>query len=125
MKTKDFSLFLQGSVFSPFCFPLQTSISLHSLASLFNKHMASYFPGSPVVKISPPSARGVGSIPAWGDKILYAPQAKKKQNKNQKQYYNKFNKDFKRDPHPKNLLKKKKKTGRISPNPFHLPDAKS
>ena len=62
-------------------FPLQTSISLHSLASLFNKHMASYFPGSPVVKISPPSARGVGSIPAWGDKILYAPQAKKTKQK--------------------------------------------
>ena len=81
MKTKDFSLFLQGSVFSPFCFPLQTSISLHSLASLFNKHMASYFPGSPVVKISPPNARGIGSIPAWGDKILYAPQAKKNKTK--------------------------------------------
>ena len=59
------------------------------------------FPGGPVVKTSPSNA-GVGSlIPGQGDKIPHA-SGPKNQNIKQKQYCNKFNKDFKNDPHKKN-----------------------
>ena len=53
------------------------------------------FPGRPVVKTSPSSAGGSGSIPGRGAKILRATPGKN-QNINQKQYCNKFNKDFKK-----------------------------
>ena len=56
------------------------------------------FPGCPVVKISPSNARGVGSIPGWGAKIPCALWSKN-QNIKQKQYCNKFNKDFKSGPY--------------------------
>ena len=51
-----------------------------------------------MVKTSPSNVGGVGSIPGWGVKIPHAlgsetPNIKKK-NKKQKQYCNKFNKDF-------------------------------
>ena len=49
---------------------------------------------------------GAGSIPVGGAKIPHALWPKKKDIK-QKQYYNKFNKDFKNGPHPKNLFKTK------------------
>ena len=64
------------------------------------------FLGSPVVKISPSNARDEGSIPGWGAKIPHASRPKN-QNIKQKQYCNKFNKDFENDPHQKNLRKKK------------------
>ena len=68
------------------------------------------FPGGPVVKTSPSNARGVGSIPGQGAKIPHASWPKH-QNIKQKQYCNKFNKDFKNGPHPppKKILKKKKR----------------
>ena len=52
-----------------------------------------------------PMQGGAGSIPGWGAKI---PQASgpKNQNIKQKQYGNKFNKDFKNGPPQKNLKKK-------------------
>ena len=53
------------------------------------------FPGSPVVKTSPSNAGGVGSIPGRGAKIPHASWPKT-QNLKQKQYCNKFNKDFKK-----------------------------
>ena len=56
------------------------------------------FPGSPVVKTSPSNAGGVGSIPGQGAKIPHALWPKN-QNIKQKQYCNKFNKDFKNGPH--------------------------
>ena len=46
-----------------------------------------------MVKASTSSAEGVGSIPGWGAKISYA-LGPKNQNIKQKQYSNKFNKDF-------------------------------
>ena len=56
------------------------------------------FPGGPVVKTLPSSASGEGLIPGWGVKIPHALGSKtpniKKKNKKQKQYCNKFNKDF-------------------------------
>ena len=55
-------------------------------------------PGGPVVKTLPSHAGGVGSRPGWGAKIAYASQPKN-QNLKQKQYCNKFNKDFKNGPH--------------------------
>ena len=51
------------------------------------------FPGSPVVKTLPANAGGMGSIPGWGAKIPHA-LGPKNQNTKQKQYCNKFNKDF-------------------------------
>ena len=48
--------------------------------------------------ISPSNAEAMGSIPEWGAKIPHASQPKN-QNIKQKQYHNKFNKDFKNGPH--------------------------
>ena len=52
------------------------------------------FPGSPVVKISPANAGSGDLIPGWGAKIPHALWPKK-QNIKQKQYCNKFSRDFK------------------------------
>ena len=46
-----------------------------------------------MVKTSPSNVGGAGSIPGQGAKIPHAPQPK---NIKQKQYCNKFNKDFKK-----------------------------
>ena len=51
------------------------------------------FPGGPVVKTLPSNAGGAGSNPHQGTKIPHALWTKK-QNIKQKQYCNKFNKDF-------------------------------
>ena len=66
------------------------------------------FPGGPVVETVPSSAGGAASIPGQGAKIPHALWPKI-QNIKQKQYCNKFNKDFKNDPHQKKNLKKIKK----------------
>ena len=55
--------------------------------------MGGYFPRGPVVKTLPSNIRGVGSIPGQGAKIPDASQLRN-QNMKQKQYCNKFNKDF-------------------------------
>ena len=55
-----------------------------------------------MVKILPSNAGGAGSIPGKGAKISHASQPKN-QNVKQKQYCNKFNKDFKNGPYRKNL----------------------
>ena len=60
------------------------------------------FPGSPAVKTLPSNAGGEGSIPGWEAKIPHASWPKNQSIK-QKQYCNKFNKDFKNGPHQKNL----------------------
>ena len=59
------------------------------------------FLGGPVVKTSPSNAGGAGSIPDWGAKIPCAFATRKQKNIKQKQYCNKFNKDFKNGPHQK------------------------
>ena len=51
-----------------------------------------------MVKTLPFNAGGAGSISGWRAKIM--PRGQKKQNIKQKQYCNKFNKDFKNVPHP-------------------------
>ena len=66
------------------------------------KKRAGDFPGGPVDKTSPSNAGGAGSIPGWGAKIPHASWPKN-QNIEQKQYCNKFNKDFKNSPHQKYL----------------------
>ena len=66
------------------------------------------FPGSPVVNTSPSSAGGSGSIPGQGAKIPHASRPKN-QNIKQKQYCNKYNKDFKNGPHQKKKILKIKK----------------
>ena len=59
-----------------------------------------------MVKTSPSSAVGAGSMPGWGAKIPHASWPKN-QNIKQKQYCNEFNKDFKNGPYKK-ILKKRK-----------------
>ena len=59
-------------------------------------------PGGPVVKTSPFNAGCEGSFPGWGTKIPHASWTKNKYIK-QKQYCNKFNKDFKNGPHQEYL----------------------
>ena len=58
------------------------------------------FPGSPVVKILPSDAGGMGSTLGEGAKIPRAscPPPPQKEHK-EKQYCNKFNKNFKNGPH--------------------------
>ena len=51
-------------------------------------------PGGPAVRTSPPSAGGAGVIPGQGAKIAHVLWPKN-QNIKQKQYCDKFNKDFK------------------------------
>jgi len=63
------------------------------------------FPGCPVVKTWLSNAGGAGSMPTLGATIPHASWPKK-QNIKQKRYCNKFNKDFKNDPHKKRPLKK-------------------
>ena len=55
-------------------------------------------PSSPVAKTQPSNAEDTSSIPGWGPKILQASWPKN-QNIKQKQYFNKFNKEFKNGPH--------------------------
>ena len=57
-----------------------------------------------MVKTSPFNAGSVGSIPDQGTKIPYDSWPKNK-NMKQKQYSDKFNKDFLKGPHQTNLLK--------------------
>ena len=66
------------------------------------------FPGAPVVKSPPSDAGGTGLIPGQGVHIPHTSCPKKKPkniNKPQKQYCNKFNKDFKNGLHQKKQLK--------------------
>ena len=69
------------------------------------------FPGGPVVKTLSSNAGSAGSIPGRGAKIPHASRPKN-QNLKQKQYCNKFNKDFKNGPH-----QEKKKKARSSAPP--------
>ena len=57
------------------------------------------FPGSTVVKTLPSNTGGAGSIPGRGAKIPPASRPKNQKNIKQKQYCNKFNKNFKNGPH--------------------------
>ena len=68
------------------------------------------FTGGSVIKNSPSSARRARLIPGQGTKIPHASRPKH-QNIKQKQYCNKFNKDFKTDLDQQNL-KKKNELGR-------------
>ena len=61
-----------------------------------------------MVKTPPSKAGGECLIPGWGAKIANASWPKN-QNIKQKQYSNKFNKDFKNGPQQKNLYKKTRK----------------
>ena len=63
-----------------------------------------------MVKTSSFNAGGAGLIPNQGAKIPHASQSKN-QNIKQKQYCNKFSKDFKNGPHLKKKFLRKKVTG--------------
>ena len=62
-----------------------------------NRKRGRDFPRGPVVKTLPSNIGGLGSMPGWGAKIPHASWPKN-QNIKQKQYCNKFNKDFKNGP---------------------------
>ena len=79
-------------------------MGLYAFFPLFLKKILRDFPGGPVVKTSPSNAGDGGSILGRGAKNPHALWPKN-QSVKQKQYCNKFNKDFKNGPH-----KKKKKT---------------
>ena len=63
-------------------------------------------PGGPVVKTLPSNAGDAGSVPGRDAKTPCASQAKTQIIK-QTEYCNKFNKDFKNNPHQKKILKNK------------------
>ena len=65
------------------------------------------FSGSPAVKTLPFHAAGAGSIPGQGAKIPHTTWPINK-NIKQKEYCNKFNRDFKMVHIKKNLKKRKK-----------------
>ena len=56
-------------------------------------------PGGPLVKTLPSNAGDTGLNPGWGAKIPAGLGAKNPKHKKQKQYCNKFKKDFKNGPH--------------------------
>ena len=62
------------------------------------------FPGGPAVETSPSNIGVAGSIPDQGAKIPHALQSKNQNIKIKKQrhYCNRFNEDFKTDPHETN-----------------------
>ena len=72
------------------------------------------FPGARVIDTMLSSVGGEGLIPGWRRKIPHA-----NQNIKQKQYCNKFNKDFKNGPHQK-VLKKKRKGNDYVQSAFNL-----
>ena len=74
---------------------------------MFTREKDRDFPSGPVFKTSPFHAGDVGSIPGRGADIPHASWPKNQSIK-QKQYYNKFSKDFKSGPHQTNLKKKNK-----------------
>ena len=67
------------------------------------KHTNRDFPGGPVVKTSPSNAGVTGSISGRGGAKIPRASRSKNPNVKQKQYCNKFNKDFKNGPHQKHL----------------------
>ena len=71
-----------------------------------------------MVRTLPSNVGGAGSIPGQGVKIPYASKPKN-QNIKQKQYCNKFNKDFKNCPHQKMKIKNKP-----TKNPLSNPDGR-
>ena len=82
-------------------FLLRRCPTYHFVSSLFLsiiRFFSERLPWQPLVKTLLPSARSVGLIPGQGAKILHASRSKS-QNKKQKPYCNKFNKDFKNGPH--------------------------
>ena len=81
---------------------LHWHISISLLNLQFKKPASGDVPGGPVVKTSPSNAGGAGSIPGRGAKVPPASRPKN-QNIKQKQYCNKFNKDFKNRRHQKSL----------------------
>ena len=73
--------------------------------NLLKKKTPRDFPGGPVVRTSRSNEKGGDSNPGHRAKIPHASWPKS-QNIKQKQYSNKFNKDFIDGPHPKSLKKK-------------------
>ena len=67
------------------------------------KEIGGDFPGCPVIKTAPSNAGDVGSISGLGAKIPHASWPKN-QNIKQKQYCNRFNKDFKNGPCKKKIF---------------------
>ena len=74
------------------------------MQTVTTKKLEWVFPGGPVVKTLPSNAGDRGSIPCWGTKISHGSMPKN-QNIKQKQYCNKFNKDFKNGSHKKYFKK--------------------
>ena len=73
------------------------------------------FPSSPGVKTSPSNAGCAGSIPGQGVRSqTLLGSARKPENKQQKPYCNKFNKDFKNGPHQKQKSLKMDKINMVS-----------
>ena len=67
------------------------------------------FPGGLAVRSLPSNAGAVGSIPLQGTKILHASRSEN-QNIKQKEYCNKFNKDFENGSHKKKHTHTKKQS---------------
>ena len=83
--------------------------SFYLIGLLLELNERGEFPGSPVVRTSPSSVCGDADLtPGWGARIPHASEPKK-QNIKQKQYCNKFNKDFKNGLHQRKNLKNKTK----------------
>ena len=80
-------------------------INISFIAILIQIKIRRDYPGGPVVKTSPSKAEGEGFIPGGVAKIPNASRPKN-QNIKQKQYCNKFNKDFLNGPHQKQKSKK-------------------
>ena len=74
---------------------------------MFLKSKSRDFPGGPVIKTSPSSTGGVGSIPGWGVKIPHASWPKNQNITNSSNIVTNSIEDFKNGPRQKKNLKKK------------------
>ena len=97
----SFHFFLVICVFKiskPLCFYFKVIINI-----AFKKKKTWDFPRGPVVGTSPSNVGGAGLTPGGGAGMPHALQPKNQSIK-QKQYCNKFNKDFESGPHQKKKI---------------------
>ena len=77
---KTFVLYIQPACGDRIHSNVKLPSKLYSL--VFKRKVFGDFPGSPVVKTSPPNAGGAGLIPGWGAKIAHASGPKNPKHKN-------------------------------------------
>ena len=96
-------LFVKRMCWPPHCIMLETSVPFYRISGMLGTFLAVQW-----LRLRLPM-QGVQLRSLVGELRFHMPHGQKTQNIKQKQYCNKFNKDFKNGPQQKKSLKKKKK----------------